>query len=129
MATITGNSSGWGALRSERDRLSNRMLPSQFSQDPQARVAHSRYRQSAVRQELASAREQQLQLPYLTVRSRGPTASKFPDLRSECHHFNPVAGGSVGTCNSDSPGTATTQLLTPLPRERWGPIVSSDNWE
>ena len=64
MATITGVSRGWGALAA-RERPSYRRLPSQSSQDQPARVAHSRYRQAAVQQELASAREQPIYLPRL----------------------------------------------------------------
>jgi len=82
MATITGNSRGWGALAT-RGRTSYRRLPSQSSQDQPARVAHSRYRQTAVQQELASAREQPIFICPASSEVPGPDW-KQPPSRPVC---------------------------------------------
>ena len=121
MATITGNSRGWGALAT-RGRTSYRRLPSQSSQDQPARVAHSRYRQTAVQQELASAREQPIFICPASSEVPGPDW-KQPPSRPVCNATTSIISRHVQLgLTWHGPHFAPH----PIPRERRGPIVSSD---
>ncbi len=125
MATITGNSRGWGALAT-RGRTSYRRLPSQSSQDQPARVAHSRYRQTAVQQELASAREQPILFAPPPRRSRGATGSNPPVSRSVMPPPQPSGRRISRHVQLGLTWHGPHFAPHPIPRERRGPIVSSD---